>query len=81
MKAETEITEIKLFTHGTSLKYQRVKCHASGEVPGLSNGAASIRRKSKMVKWWCGGMPRQLTSFGPNLRGSACVWPKPGAWS
>lgn len=45
VKAEIEITKVKLFTHGTSMKYQRVKCHTDGEVPGLSNGAASFTRK------------------------------------
>jgi len=45
VKAEIEITKVKLFTHGTSMKCQRVKCRTDGEVPGLSNGAASFTRK------------------------------------
>jgi len=37
VKAEAEITEIKLFTHGTGLKCPGAKCHAGEEIPGLSN--------------------------------------------
>lgn len=50
VKAEIEITEIKLFTHGTSFKCQRVKCHAGGEIPGLRNWAASIQKKGKTAE-------------------------------